>query len=579
MLAPTMPSESPSTRSPAWVLACGRLVARLGMARAVLVLVTTTVAGSIGLAWSMLAFMPAEWFARSMTMTIVISASTSGPASYLLCRLLADLSHSRSRLAVIAHVDVLTGASTRRHFMETAAQRLAGARCAAVALVDVDHFKRINDRHGHPTGDRALRAVAGACRSALRRDDLFARYGGEEFVALLPGSSPQAAGHLVERMRLGIAALTLVTDDGEPIPVTASVGIAWIDGASVAAEGALEQALARADEALYEAKRDGRNRWRFHRGLAVTGDEVRNDDGDEHDGRAVRTAGAPAAGLASSREPASDAPSTAGEGARAGDAGQPLRWSVALGQAIERFGLARSTLLGVVVSTVAATLLTLALMIAIGASHLSIGVLFACTMTPLFSSVICRVLFGLVADVSRAHSALDRIVRIDALTEAGTRRHFMEQAPELLACAGPLCIVLLDIDNFKQINDRHGHASGDAVLRAVSAACRGLLRSGDLFARYGGEEFAVVLPGIDAGQAGPVVERMRQAVAALALTSPTGEPIRVTASFGVSPRQASTPAATTDESLQRGLDAADRALYRAKHRGRNRVELEPMPAM
>ena len=88
----------------------------------------------------------------------------------------------------------------------------------------------------------------------------------------------------------------------------------------------------------------------------------------------------------------------------------------------------------------------------------------------------------------------------------------------------------------------------------------------------------MVLPGIDAGQAGPIVERMRQAVAALALTSPSGEAIPVTASFGVSPRQAPAPATTAGESLQRGLDAADRALYRAKHRGRNRVELEFAPA-
>jgi len=558
------------------VVACGRLVARLGVARAVLVLVTATVAGSIGLAWSMLAFLPAELFGRSMTMTIVISTSITGPSSYLLCRLLMDLSHSRSRLAVIAHVDALTGTSTRRYFMEAAAGRLAGARCAAVALVDVDHFKRINDRHGHPTGDRALRAVADACRSALRQGDLLARYGGEEFVVLLPGASPAAAAGVVERMRKAVAALVLRTNEGEPIPVTASFGIARIDGmAGVGEPAVLEQALARADAALYEAKRGGRDRWCFHDGPPVlTGDDEHCDGFEGRSGHDTQAAGAPDARQSAVQGDACDASSIAVESDRTADMHQPLQWSVALGRKVERFGLARSTLVGVVFSTVAATILTLALMIAIGASHLSIGVLFACTMAPLFSGIICRVLFGLVADVSRAHAALERIVRVDALTEASTRRHFMERAPQLLAYAGPLSIVLLDIDNFKQINDRHGHAAGDAVLHAVSTACRGLLRAADLFARYGGEEFAVVLPGIGADEASRVVERMREAVAALTLTAPTGDPIRVTASFGISSRQASVPVATaTDEGLQRGLDAADRALYQAKHRGKNRVEL------
>ncbi|MEH3085494.1 MAG: GGDEF domain-containing protein [Xylophilus ampelinus] len=126
-------------------------------------------------------------------------------------------------------------------------------------------------------------------------------------------------------------------------------------------------------------------------------------------------------------------------------------------------------------------------------------------------------------------------------------------------------LVLFDVDHFKRINDRHGHPAGDQVLRAVAAVAAANVRAGDLLARFGGEEFAVLVPDPDEGRAAALAEKMRAALAEAEHLLPDGERLQVTASFGVA-------------SGQRGalgwldlIDRADRALYQAKQRGRDRV--------
>jgi diguanylate cyclase (GGDEF)-like protein len=128
----------------------------------------------------------------------------------------------------------------------------------------------------------------------------------------------------------------------------------------------------------------------------------------------------------------------------------------------------------------------------------------------------------------------------------------------------PLSVIFLDLDGFKGINDRHGHAAGDAALRAVAGALASQLRETDRLGRYGGEEFAVVLPRTDAGEAQAVVERLRGAVAGLQLGR-LGVTQRLTLSAGVAAAQES------DAHFGDVLNRADRALYRAKESGRNRV--------
>jgi diguanylate cyclase (GGDEF)-like protein len=130
--------------------------------------------------------------------------------------------------------------------------------------------------------------------------------------------------------------------------------------------------------------------------------------------------------------------------------------------------------------------------------------------------------------------------------------------------------VLVDLDDFKLVNDRFGHQTGDEVLRALGDVFRAGLRDVDLAARLGGEEFAVLLPETDYPGAAGVAERLRASLASLDLDAPDGEQFGVTASFGV----AVYPEAQTVDEL---LSTADTALYRAKAEGKNRVALAPTP--
>ena len=123
-------------------------------------------------------------------------------------------------------------------------------------MIDVDHFKAFNDRHGHQGGDEALRSVAQVIGSHIRRPaDLAARYGGEEFAVILPHTDASGARAIAERIRQGIQHLPPVAGDSEP--VTVSIGLSTWDKRSSAS---LEQLLLSADRALYEAKNSGRNR-------------------------------------------------------------------------------------------------------------------------------------------------------------------------------------------------------------------------------------------------------------------------------------------------------------------------------
>lgn len=153
-----------------------------------------------------------------------------------------------------ASTDALTGLANRRQLDQALARECAETVRSqvplAVVMIDLDHFKRLNDVHGHQTGDRALRLAAMAIATSTRTMDLAARYGGEEFCVVMPGVDAAGAANAAERIR---RAIERVSPD---LPITASVGVA-----SAPAHGATATELtAAADAALYEAKRDGRNR-------------------------------------------------------------------------------------------------------------------------------------------------------------------------------------------------------------------------------------------------------------------------------------------------------------------------------
>lgn len=171
-----------------------------------------------------------------------------------------------AELRRLASSDPLTGVPNRRHFEECSVQiiaaREANGRAVAVLMVDVDHFKKINDTYGHPAGDEVLKIVARRCRDALRERDLFARFGGEEFIALLAASAVDEIPAAAERLRSAVAAEPILVGS-DRISVSVSVGGAIGEALPGGDQRLLEDLIARADEALYEAKTSGRNRVRM----------------------------------------------------------------------------------------------------------------------------------------------------------------------------------------------------------------------------------------------------------------------------------------------------------------------------
>jgi diguanylate cyclase (GGDEF)-like protein len=159
----------------------------------------------------------------------------------------------------LSATDPLTGLHNRRHFSEAARAEFSRSvrfdLSLSVLMLDLDHFKLVNDTHAHAAGDDVLTQVAAACRGQLRAMDIHARYGGEEFCFVLPETDLEGAVLVAMRLREAIAALRFAGADGTFI-VTASLGVAERDGP----DDTLEELLGRSDNALYEAKRAGRDR-------------------------------------------------------------------------------------------------------------------------------------------------------------------------------------------------------------------------------------------------------------------------------------------------------------------------------
>ena len=159
-----------------------------------------------------------------------------------------------------AQIDALTGLNNRRHFYELAEQEIVRTRRygkpLALMMLDVDHFKPINDTYGHQAGDLVLQQLSDVCRQTMREIDIIGRLGGEEFAILLPEANGAQAQEAAERLREVIAATVVRLEQDVSISFTASIGVA----ALVAADHGVAAMLKRADEALYTAKNSGRNR-------------------------------------------------------------------------------------------------------------------------------------------------------------------------------------------------------------------------------------------------------------------------------------------------------------------------------
>ena len=175
-------------------------------------------------------------------------------------KILEDIRASQEELKEQASTDPLTRLHNRRYFSTEAEFLLAlcreQKRPMAVMIADIDHFKRVNDTWGHPVGDRVIVRIAQTLKSCCRSRDLLARFGGEEFVILLPDADLQQAALCAERIRATVATTAFQMGDGDAAHLSLSIGVALVD----VEHDSIQSALDRADQALYTAKQDGRNR-------------------------------------------------------------------------------------------------------------------------------------------------------------------------------------------------------------------------------------------------------------------------------------------------------------------------------
>jgi diguanylate cyclase (GGDEF)-like protein len=201
--------------------------------------------------------------ARRNELTLLVMPGHHHSLDFLIVSTLDTTERRRmhDELQLLATTDALTGLPNRREFMrrleeEQSRVQRAPQQGACVLLLDVDHFKRINDEYGHAAGDQVLQQLADRMNAGRRKIDMLGRIGGEEFAILLPATTPAAAALTAERLRAWVAEAPMHLPDGVALEVTVSIGLAPLDPAD--AEGA--HALSRADQALYAAKRAGRNR-------------------------------------------------------------------------------------------------------------------------------------------------------------------------------------------------------------------------------------------------------------------------------------------------------------------------------
>ncbi len=197
-------------------------------------------------------------------LSIVVSSILLIIIFYLISRLAQRLSKAYSIIEKMSITDELTQVYNRRHFhtrLDEEIQRYQRYRQHfGLLLLDIDQFKKVNDEHGHQIGDDVLIGVASILKTNVRRIDIVSRYGGEELVIILPETNKNGAYTVAEKLRKMIENYTFELPDGNKLTVTASFGVSSTDMLSDSAGDKSQQIIKLADDALYIAKKDGRNR-------------------------------------------------------------------------------------------------------------------------------------------------------------------------------------------------------------------------------------------------------------------------------------------------------------------------------
>lgn len=241
------------------MLFLGAVSVRAGQrpARYFLIAALAAMLGAVLTTLSVWGFIPHNsWTFRAVEIGMLVDATLLALALAYQLRVGQE---ERLRAERLAQLDPLTGLNNRRAFYDKTgslwSQAIRHGHPASVMLLDIDRFKQINDAHGHAHGDEVLKAMAGILVQSVRQEDVLARWGGEEFIVFLPETDRQEAMALAERLRVEIAAMRVPGGTGETA-VTASFGIAQAEGHHVT----LDALIASADECLYQAKQQGRNR-------------------------------------------------------------------------------------------------------------------------------------------------------------------------------------------------------------------------------------------------------------------------------------------------------------------------------
>ncbi|MBC7877345.1 MAG: GGDEF domain-containing protein [Anaerolineales bacterium] len=195
-----------------------------------------------------------------LLISILIPALLAPLFEYRALSTLLQLDLAEEKLKITSTTDELTQAYNRRHFFEVASQELARAQRYggkfSVAIMDIDHFKSINDMHGHLAGDQILRELSNICAKNIRLPDIFGRYGGDEFIFLFPETGREKAKECMERIDASISASPIQYENLE-IKTRISIGLAEF---SNEIHSIIDEVLKEADQALYRAKREGGNK-------------------------------------------------------------------------------------------------------------------------------------------------------------------------------------------------------------------------------------------------------------------------------------------------------------------------------
>jgi diguanylate cyclase (GGDEF)-like protein len=235
-----------------------KILNQYGVLKSTIILTVSAILISILITLGMTTLLWEEISTTAIVIATVVPAIIAPIFSQITLRLIHQLDLAEKRLRHLSITDELTKAYNRRYFMEMANNIFMTAKrygdTFAVIIFDVDDFKRINDTYGHAAGDKVLYILSEICKEHVRDSDIFARYGGEEFAILVPRTSPPDLLKFAERIRINLSEVRIRHDENT-IQFTVSMGASMFESTSAD----LDAILTRADEALYSAKKQGKN--------------------------------------------------------------------------------------------------------------------------------------------------------------------------------------------------------------------------------------------------------------------------------------------------------------------------------